>query len=81
MRQEALIFREFINEALDCSTHLFNRISIHDRMLTGMAATEHVVFESYHSVLSHQNDTLSSKTLANLVHLLRANIVDCDDED
>ena len=36
---------------------------------------------SYHGVFTHQNDSISSKTLANLVHLLRADIVDGYDED
>ena len=34
-----------------------------------------------HSVLSHQDNTLSTETLTNLVHLLRADIVDNHDED
>lgn len=35
----------------------------------------------YHSILSHQHDTITSQTLSNLVHLLGADIVDCHDED
>lgn len=36
---------------------------------------------SYHGVLAHQNDTLTAHGLADLVHLLRGDIVDRDDED
>lgn len=39
----------------------------------------------YHSILSHEYNTLnlgfSSQALPDLVHLLRADIVDLDDED
>lgn len=44
----------------------------------------HMVFMSqlsYHGVLSHQDDTLSPERLSDLVHLLRADIVDGDNED
>jgi len=34
-----------------------------------------------HGVLSHQNNTLTTEGLTNLVHLLRRDIVDGDDED
>ena len=34
-----------------------------------------------HGVLSHQDDTLSTETVTNLVHLLRADIVNNHDED
>jgi hypothetical protein len=36
---------------------------------------------TYHSVLSHQNDTVTTKGLSDLVHLLGADIVDTNDED
>ena len=36
---------------------------------------------SYHGVLAHQDNTLASKSHSDLVHLLRADIVDFDDED
>ena len=36
---------------------------------------------THHSILAHQDDTLASKTVPNLVHLLRANIVHGHDED
>lgn len=35
----------------------------------------------YHGVLAHEDDTLPTETQTNLVHLLRADIVDVDDED
>lgn len=34
-----------------------------------------------HGVLSHEDDTLAAQRLADLVHLLRRDIVDGDDED
>lgn len=36
---------------------------------------------SHHSVLAHQNDTLATEGLSDLVHLLGADIVNADDED
>jgi hypothetical protein len=36
---------------------------------------------SYHGVLAHQDNTLTTKGMSNLVHLLGADIVDGDDED
>lgn len=38
-------------------------------------------FQTYHGVLSHENDTLTTEGLSDLVHLLGADIVDGDDED
>jgi hypothetical protein len=38
-------------------------------------------FHSYHGVLSHQDNALSAESVTDLVHLLRAHIVDGDDED
>lgn len=35
----------------------------------------------YHGVLAHQDDTLTAHGLTNLVHLLRRDIVDADNED
>lgn len=37
--------------------------------------------QTYHGVLAHQDDSLTAERLANLVHLLRRDIVDADDED
>jgi hypothetical protein len=36
---------------------------------------------TYHGVLAHQDNTLTAEGLTNLVHLLRRDIVDRDDED
>ena len=36
---------------------------------------------TYHRVLAHQDDALAAQRLADLVHLLRRDIVDGDDED
>ena len=35
---------------------------------------------AYHGVLAHQDDTLTTQGVSDLVHLLRADIVDGDDE-
>jgi len=35
----------------------------------------------YHCVLAHQDNTLASEGVSNLVHLLTRYIVYCDDED
>ena len=37
--------------------------------------------QTYHGVLAHQDNTLATETQTNLVHLLRADIVDTDNED
>ena len=37
--------------------------------------------QTYHGVLSHENDTLSTESTTDLVHLLGGNIVDGDNED
>lgn len=36
---------------------------------------------AYHGVLAHQDDAIAAEGLTNLVHLLRRDIVDRDDED
>jgi len=36
---------------------------------------------AYHGVLAHQDNAITTESLANLVHLLRRDIVDADDED
>lgn len=36
---------------------------------------------TYHGVLAHQDNTLLAERVSDLVHLLRADIVDGDDED
>lgn len=36
---------------------------------------------TYHSVLTHQDDGLATESDTDLVHLLRADIVDTDNED
>jgi hypothetical protein len=36
---------------------------------------------TYHGVLAHQDNTLASESMSDLVHLLRADIVDLNDED
>jgi hypothetical protein len=39
------------------------------------------ILAAYHGVLAHEDNTLATETQTNLVHLLRADIVDGDDED
>ena len=39
------------------------------------------VVYSHHGVLAHQDNTLTTEDVSNLVHLLGADIVDTDDED
>jgi hypothetical protein len=36
---------------------------------------------SYHGVLAHQDNTITTESVSDLVHLLGADIVDGDDED
>ncbi len=36
---------------------------------------------AYHGILPHQDYTLSTESLANFMHLLRADIIDSDNED
>ena len=37
--------------------------------------------QTYHGVLAHEDNTLATETQTNLVHLLRADIVNADNED
>ena len=39
------------------------------------------VVYSHHGVLAHQDNTLTTEDVSNLVHLLGADIVDANDED
>jgi len=40
-----------------------------------------VVTETHHGVLAHQDNAIATERLTDLVHLLRADIVDGDNED
>lgn len=46
-----------------------------------LAQSGGILREAYHGVLSHEDDTLSTESATNLVHLLGGDIVDGDNED
>lgn len=73
-RQETLVLGGVGNEGLQGSANLINGVSnpILDIEERG---------DPYHGVLAHQDNTLGSQSLSDLVHLLRADIVDLNDED
>jgi hypothetical protein len=72
-RKDALVVRVVAEEALDGTANL--------DILSTNAPYFATLYPPYHSVLSHQNDTASTEGQTDLVHLLRADIVDGDDED
>lgn len=45
------------------------------------AANSWGVIKAYHGVLAHQDNAIAAERLTDLVHLLRRDIVDRDDED
>ena len=71
--EQTLVLRVVGDEALDGTANLENPSACNSQR----SDTE----ESYHGVLAHQDNTLATETQTNLVHLLRADIVDTDDED
>ena len=70
MGKEALVLREIRNEAFEGSSYL-ERLSEFSRIT--LKTIEEI---AHHRILSHQDHGLASKTLANLMHLLGADIVD-----
>lgn len=50
-------------------------------LVLGEVANEALESAADHGVLAHQNDTIATERLADLVHLLGRDIVDGDDED
>ncbi|KAI3488229.1 hypothetical protein L1887_47768 [Cichorium endivia] len=50
-------------------------------LVVGVVTHEHAQSTTGHGVLAHQHNTLAAERLTDLVHLLRADIVDVDDED
>ena len=53
----------------------------HQSLVLWRVCDETLERTSHHGVLAHQNDGIASEGRSNLVHLLRADIVDADDED
>lgn len=74
--QQAFILWVVANEALQGSTDLL-QLALPPRQFVASPRPR----QPYHGVLSHQHDALSSQSETDLVHLLRADIVDVDDED
>lgn len=52
-----------------------------ETLVLGEVADEALQSAADHGVLAHEDDTLATERLADLVHLLRGDIVDGDDED
>ncbi|XP_077659998.1 uncharacterized protein AFUA_1G05090 [Aspergillus fumigatus Af293] len=52
-----------------------------DEALDGTANLDFMDDRTYHSVLTHQDNGLATESETDLVHLLRADIVDTDNED
>jgi hypothetical protein len=50
-------------------------------LVLGRVTDEALQRTADHGVLAHQHDTLAAERVADLVHLLRRDIVDGDDED
>lgn len=72
--EQTLVLGVVVDEALDGTANLDNSSACG----TGTGGFRG---SSYHGVLTHQDDTLATETQTNLVHLLRADIVDTDNED
>jgi hypothetical protein len=72
MRQQSLVLRIVHHKSLDGTAHL------HESSIPSRQAAIHI---SYHCILSHKNDSLTTETQTDLVHLLGADIVHSDDED
>lgn len=73
MRKETLVLGVVVDETLEGTANLEKFRSI--------APTEHRrLNRAYHGVLAHQDNTLTTEGDTDLVHLLRADIVNTDDE-
>ena len=77
MRKQALVLREIVDEAFDGSSHLhFGQSST--SLSLSIPATNHSIF-------AHEHDSLDlpfrTQTLSDLMHLLRADIINGNDED
>lgn len=75
MRQQTLVLGVVDDETLQSTANLEKK---HKLSARGAA---HCQWEPYHGVLAHQDNTLATETHTDLVHLLRADIVDTDNED
>lgn len=52
-----------------------------ETLVLGEVGDEALQGAAHHGVLAHENDALATEGLSDLVHLLRRDIVDGDDED
>jgi hypothetical protein len=79
VREKTLVLGVLGDEGLDGTADLIfiNMMSSSQQLPISSLETA----ATYHSILSHQHDTLTTQALADLVHLLRGDIVDGDDED
>ena len=85
--KQALVLRKIADEAFDGSSYLVFKQSarqLYDFELPA-ASMSLSVAASYHSILAHEHYSLNffpfrPQTFANLMHLLRADIVDRNDE-
>lgn len=71
--QQALVLGVVGDETLDGTTDLGEQSIAGHRTIRDSRTT-------YHGVLAHEDDSLATETQTNLVHLLRADIVDTDNE-
>ncbi|KAI9166980.1 tRNA (guanine-N(7)-)-methyltransferase non-catalytic subunit trm82 [Paramyrothecium foliicola] len=76
VRQEALVLGSIENEGPEGTTNLVKTRLAADRTLAGCICRA----VAYHGVLAHQDNSLTTEGVSDLVHLLRADIVDGDDE-
>ncbi len=74
MRQKTFVLWVVCDEPLNSTTNLESDSQPNRSPSLPVSA------QQYHSVLAHQNHAVSAQCPADLVHLLRADIVDGDDE-
>lgn len=89
MRKQALVLREIVDEAFDGSSYLRFGQSAHrsydSELLASSLSLSPVLTVTYHGIFAHEyyslNFPLRPQAFSNLMHLLRADIVDRNDED
>ena len=87
VRKQAFVLWEIADEAFDGSSYLECGQSAHSWYNSELTAFSLSLFmvAIYHGILSHENNSFcfstASETLTDFMHLLRADIVDGDDED
>jgi hypothetical protein len=72
VRKETLVLGVVVDEALKGTANLEKTVSCNSQ--------HRVALTAYHGVLAHQDNTLTTEGDTDLVHLLRADIVDTNDE-